>query len=130
MVRERKNREAGHEVETIWEQDFDILITSQDVQNILKDFGYTEPLIPRDAYYGRRTGACKPYHKDVNGEKIQYYDVTSLYPFVMYAKEFPKGKPEPAIITDPEDQDISSYFGIGKVTVLPPQSLYHPVLTL
>ena len=59
MDRERKIREAGYEVKTIWEQDVDILMISQDVQNILKDFGYTEPLILRDACYGGRTGACK-----------------------------------------------------------------------
>ena len=68
MDRERMIREAGHEVE-MWEKDFDILIKSQDVQNILKDFVYTEPLIPRDAYYGGRTGACKLYIKLLMAKK-------------------------------------------------------------
>ena len=45
-------------METILEKEFDELLKKTDV-DLLRDFSYTEPLIPRDAYYGGRTGACK-----------------------------------------------------------------------
>ena len=60
------------------------------------------------------------------GEEIQYVDVTSLYPTVNKYDENPIG--HPTIITHPEDQDISHYFGLPKVDVLAPRQLYHPVL--
>ena len=34
----------------------------------------------------------------------------------------------PRIITENFDEDISSYFGLIKCTVLPPRGLFHPVL--
>ena len=43
--------------------------------------------------------------------------MTSLYPFVMYAKEYLKGN-KPTTITDPDDQVISSYFGIAAIVVM------------
>ena len=114
------------------------MLKEREVQELLQDFTYTEPLLPRDAYYGGRTGACKMYYKAKPGEKIYYMDFTSLYPAVMHRGQgsrgenvkgqngFPIGKP--TIITNPEDQDITNYFGIAKVTVTPPNDLYHPLL--
>jgi len=34
----------------------------------------------------------------------------------------------PEIITHPEDEDITHYFGVAKVDVVPPFRLYHPIL--
>ena len=136
--RERKIRKAGYQLITMWEKDFDEMLKEREVQELLQDFTYIEPLLPRDAYYGGRTGACKMYYKAKPGEKIYYVDFTSLYPAVMHRGQgsrsenvkgqngFPIGKP--TIITNPEDQDITNYFGIAKVTVTPPNDLYHPLL--
>ena len=60
------------------------------------------------------------------GEEIDYYDYTSLYPYVNKNGEYPLKHPE--IIFQPGHTDISCYFGIAQCTVLPPYELYHPVL--
>ena len=59
------------------------------------------------------------------GERIKYVDFTSLYPYVNKYCEYPRGHPK--IITNPV-RDLSVYFGIAKVKILPPRGLYHPVL--
>ena len=60
------------------------------------------------------------------GETIRYQDVTSLYPWVNKYAQYPVSHPK--IITDVDHTDISQYFGLGKVTILPPENLLHPVL--
>ena len=52
-------------------------------------------------------------------------DFTSLYPWCNKSTEAVVGHPE--IITENFD-DISTYFGLIKCTVLPPKGLLHPVL--
>ena len=128
LDRERKLRQAGYTVISMWEKDFDIMMKKPEVQEVLKDFQYSEPLNPRDAFYGGRTGACKLYQKAGENQKIKYQDYVSLYPSVLFKYDYPIGRPE--IITQPDDQDISSYFGIAKVTVKAPKSLLHPVLPI
>ena len=75
---------------------------------------------------GGRTNAATLYHKVAEDEQIRYVDVTSLYPWVNKNAEYPVG--HPVIITSPEDQDISHYFGVATIDILPPFGLYHPVL--
>ena len=66
----------------------------------------------------------KLYHKVGPGEKIKYLDLTSLYPTVHKYDEYPIGHPE--VILE-NFWDITEYFGLAKVKILPPRSLYHPV---
>ena len=87
-----------------------------------------EPPNPRDAFCGGQTNAVKLYHHVKKGEEINYYDYTSLYPFVNKNGEYPVGHPE--IIFQPDHTDISRFFGLAKCTVLPLYELYHPVLPL
>ena len=70
----------------------------------------------------------KLYHQTEADEEIDYYDFTSLYPYVNKNAEYPIGHPE--IIFQPGHTDIAQYFGIAQCTVLPPYKLYHPVLPL
>ena len=84
-------------------------------------------LEPRQAFFGGRVNAAKLYHKVSGYEQIKYYDVTSLYPFVQKYSSFPVK--EPQILTG-DFKDISNYFGIAKIKILPPRKLYHPVLPL
>lgn len=58
-------------------------------------------------------------------EKIEYYDLTSLYQWINKYCRYPLGNP--TILTG-DFRDISDYFGIAKVKVLPARSLFHPVL--
>ena len=79
-----------------------------------------DQLEPRDSFFGGRTNAVKLYYKAETDEKIKYLDFTSLYPTVNKYDHYPVGNPK--IITS-EFLDLSSYFGIAKVTVLPPEKL-------
>lgn len=87
------------------------------------------PLDPRHAFYGGRTNCTKLlYEADVtSGEKIRYYDVCSLYPWACKYGKFPVGHPT-VLVGDQCPQVLDGVEGLVKATVLPPQSLYHPVL--
>ena len=92
------------------------------------DAGVT-PLEPRDAFFGGRTNAVRLHHGVCvdEGERIFYQDVTSLYLWVNKYCSYPTG--HPMVITQFDDStDLGDYFGLAKVTVLPPRGLYHPVL--
>lgn len=99
------------------------------------------PLLIRDAFYGGRTEVFKEYYKCGPGECIQYFDVTSLYSYIMYARMygftketysisrevfFPIGHPK-RITSD--FQSLDQYFGCVKCTVIPPKDLYLPLLS-
>ena len=65
------------------------------------------PLNPRDAVCGGRTNAIKLYHQTETDEDIDYYDFTSLYPYVNKNKEYPIGHPES--IFEPQG-DITQHY--------------------
>ena len=50
----------------------------------------------------------------------------SLYPWVNKNGEYPLGHPE--IISQPSHTDLFRYFSLAKCMVLPPHSLFHPML--
>ena len=87
----------------------------------------SSPLQPRDAFFGGRTNAVRLHHHVARPqETIRSQDVTSLYPWVNRYALYPVG--HPIILTDIQHVDISQYFGLCKVTVIPPRGLFHPVL--
>lgn len=81
-------------------------------------------LFPR-LLQGGRTDTTKLYYKAKTGEKIKYVDFTSLYPWTNKYCRYPLYHPQ--IITD-NFEDISKYFGLCKLKILPPRKLYHAVL--
>lgn len=83
------------------------------------------PLKPRDAFYGGRTEAFQLFDKTSDTKTINYYDVTSLYPWVNKTGKVSIGHPE---ITTDNLKDVQYYEGLVKCTVLPPSGLYIPVL--
>ena len=86
-----------------------------------------EPCLkPRDALFGGRTNAAKLHYKCKEGEKIHYYDFTSLYPYVQKNREYPIGVPQ--IISENLNLDINAYFGVIKCKILSPKVLLYPVL--
>ena len=124
-------QDKGYNVVTIWECEWAKLKKERDeIKALVDTLDIVEPLNPRDAFCGGRTNAVKLYHlvDESLGEKLKYYDFTSLYPFVNKNAEYPVGHPE--ILFQPGHTDISRYFGIAKCTVLPPEKLFHPVLPL
>lgn len=75
----------------------------------------------RRAYYGGHTDAYKPY-----GEDLYYYDVNSLYPFVM--KEFPMPGGVPVWHGNLDGKDLDSMFGFIEAYVECPKTIKKPFL--
>ena len=129
---QRKRRflqSRGYTVREMWECDWRRLKAArEDVREYVATLDFVPPLDPREAFCGGRTNAIKLYHcvDETVGEQIQYYDYTSLYPFVNKMARYPVGHPQ--IISQPSTTNISDYFGLIKCHVLPPRHLYHPVL--
>lgn len=135
LERNNKITEAGYVLHHTWECEF----TAQFPKEIKEFRSHGHPflndtvLIPRDAFYGGRTGHMMKYYKVKPGEKIFYIDICSLYPSISKYGEFYTGHPD--VYVGDEcfklvgcDIDISKVKGIMKVLILPPQNLIHPVL--
>ena len=119
--------EERYTLEKIWECDWTKKKREDSqVKAFVCGLKWVDPLQPRDAFFGGRTGAVALHHEAGPGEKIFYVDVTSLYPWVNKTCEYPLGHPE--IITNPTIEEFPEYFGLAKVTILPPPELFHPVL--
>ena len=74
-----------------WECDFNKEINEKEsLRGLISEMDLLPPLEPRDAFYGGRTEAFTLYH---DKEQINYYDVTSLYPFVNKTGKMPVGHP-------------------------------------
>ena len=127
----------GYNVILIWEcewkemmnSDPEILSHLSEVEEELKLC--KEPIDPRQALFGGRTEAISVYARaDITGgETIKAVDFTSLYPSVMKEKDFPifhpvvlRGSPEKFNYAKDE------YFGLMHCKIIPPRSLFHPVL--
>ena len=128
-----KLRSLGYEVIEKWECEWkEEIKNSEHIQEILRVLEQdnvipSSPLDGRDAFYGGRTNATKLYHEVEEGEKILYYDVCSLYPWVNKYMIYPIGHTE-VITSQFKEHPEEEYFGLMKCTVMPPRELYHPVL--
>ena len=119
--------QAGYTVIVEWECNFKrILANDPELQAMVNGLEWTGPLDPKDALFGGRTGLSKCYHKTTMGERIDYIDYTSLYPYVNKYGTYPLG--HPTILKNPTNQNIHEYFGVAKVDVLAPEHLFHPIL--
>ena len=119
--------QAGYKVIVEWECDFKRqLAKDPELQAMVNGLEWTGPLDPKDALFGGRTGLSACYYKSVPGERIDYIDYTSLYPYVNKYGTYPLG--HPTILRNPIDQNIQVYFGVAKVDVLAPEHLFHPIL--
>jgi hypothetical protein len=97
-----------------------------ELKEFCKNTDVRPALKPRDALFGGRTNASKLYHSCSPDEKIKYYDVTSLYPFVQKTGRYPLGAP--TVITDIFDTNLDEYFGLIQCRIIPPRRLRFPVL--
>ena len=132
-IREQNIREAlpGCTIVTKMECEFrKEIAASKELQDFLKNNPVRQRLEPRESLYGGRVNAIKLYvdcqETGMEGKKIAYADVTSLYPTVLKYDKFPVGVPQ--VILNPDSTDISDFFGIVFCRVRPPRKLYHPVL--
>lgn len=120
-------REQGYIVHIMWECEWTQKKKEDpDLEALVKSMRVVPRLNPRDAFYGGRTNAVKLYHVTQEGEKIHYYDFTSLYPWTNKNSYYPVG--HPVILFRPSSNDISNYFGLVQCKILPPTGLYHLVL--
>ena len=127
LAKKQKLEAEGFNVVTRWECDWVREMKSNEALKTFLDNRQTvTPLQPGDAFFGGRTNAVRLHRHITEGETIRYQDVTSLYPWVNKYAEYAVSHPK--IITDVDHTDISQYFGLAKVTILPPENLLHPVL--
>ena len=123
-------RAGGYTVVQMWECDWKKQLEDKtsDASMFVNSLTLADPLQPREAFFGGRTGAVALYAiiDESKGEVIRYLDVTSLYPWVNKTAKYPIG--HPTIITNPGHLRIGEYFGVALVDILPPAGLFHPVL--
>lgn len=75
----------------------------------------------RRGYYGGHTDAYIP-----KGENLYYYDVNSLYPFIMKEYHIPGGKP--VWVSNLNNTDLDSIYGFIEAYVECPDSIERPFL--
>jgi hypothetical protein len=75
----------------------------------------------RRGYYGGHADSYIPY-----GKNLYYYDVNSLYPFVMKEFNMPSGKP--VWNGNLEGQDLSNLYGFIEAYVVCPRTITRPFL--
>lgn len=75
----------------------------------------------RKAYYGGHTDIYKPY-----GKNLYYYDVNSLYPYIMKSFQMPGG--EPVWHGNLDDKDLESLYGFIEAYVVCPETIKKPFL--
>ena len=126
LEKRRYLESEGFTYRCMWECDFKQQLSENTAIKAFVDaLEIVSPLEPRDAFYGGRTEAFKLYEEASNTKTINYYDVTSLYPWVNKTGKIPMGHPD--IITE-NFKDLQHYEGLVKCKVLPPRDLYIPVL--
>ena len=130
QVKMQTLRAAGYTVVEMWECQWKRQLEDKTsaASPFVQHLTLADPLQPREAFFGGRTGAVALYAviDERTGEVIRYIDVTSLYPWVNKTAKYPVG--HPVIITNPGHLDIGQYFGVALVDILPPTGLFHPVL--
>lgn len=75
----------------------------------------------RRGFYGGHADAYKPY-----GENLYYYDVNSLYPYIMKTFHMPGGVP--VWHGNLENQDLSNMYGFIEAYVVCPRTITRPFL--
>eukprot|EP00057_Strongylocentrotus_purpuratus_P033052 XP_789947.2 PREDICTED: uncharacterized protein LOC585011 [Strongylocentrotus purpuratus] len=118
---------AGYNVTTVWEHDWNRERIEPTVMPIIEDLKETfkNPLNPRDSFFGGRTDGCSLYYKAQPDEQILYYDFTSLYPYINKFGKYPVGHPR---ILHSNFPPVDQIFGLIQCEITPPRNLYHPVL--
>ena len=147
VVKEKRLEREGYILLTKWSCEFVEDKKKPEVKELLDEINIQKPINIRDSYFGGRTNALVLYKKFSEGEKGYYVDFTSLYPDILKYRKFPVGHPKritenfqtcyskccdgDCFYTPCEGQHkMLPYFGIMKVTILPPTNLIHPILPI
>ncbi|XP_053378490.1 uncharacterized protein LOC128548119 [Mercenaria mercenaria] len=97
------------------------------MREYIKALDLVPPLEPKDAFYGGRTEGFKLLETSEEDKKIQYYDFTSLYPYINKTGKVPLGHPK---IIKKKFKSLDKYEGLIKCKILPPDNLFIPVLPM
>ena len=146
--REKRLRQLGYVVISKWSCEW-IREKKEDrqINKFTNQLSIQEGINLRDCYFGGRKNGLILHKVFESGEKGYYVDFTSLYPAVLKYKRYPIGHPIRIIdnfksITHERCEGDCSYtncrgvylclpyFGVMKVTFLPPTKLLHPVLPI
>ena len=147
QVKERRLTQKGYIVLSKWSCEFAEDKKKEEIREFIQSLNLQDPINLRDCYFGGRTNGIVLYKQFSDGEKGKYVDFTSLYPDILKYRRFPVGHPE-RITSNFESLRLTPcegncfyfpchklhwelpYFGVMKVTVIPPTDLLHPVLPL
>lgn len=89
----------GYTYECKWGCDFKRELEKDLVmKQYIQSLDIVTPLEPRDAFFGGRTEGFQLYEEASDTKTINYYDVTSLYPWVNKIGKIPLGHPK--VITE------------------------------
>ncbi|KAH7703567.1 hypothetical protein AAVH_29259 [Aphelenchoides avenae] len=103
-----------------------------EMRQFFEDCNDTGHICPREGLFGGRVGPLQMYYKPKEDEEIKYFDIVSLYPFVLRHK-FPTDhsqvirKFQSKVWDSVDHPEYKKYRGIFKVLLLPPQDQYFPV---
>ena len=122
-----------YHVVTIWECQWNALKQSNpEVRGFVASLNLQDLMNPRDAFFFFFSGFAPMPSNCTTVPTLPYqkrFGITttpvSTLGSTRYGK-YPVGHQE--FIYEPDTTDLSSYFGLAKVTILPPAELYHPVL--
>uniref|UniRef100_A0A914I0R6 DNA-directed DNA polymerase n=1 Tax=Globodera rostochiensis TaxID=31243 RepID=A0A914I0R6_GLORO len=128
-------RSQVKEVEVVWECDIRKQLEKDGkMRSKFERYRDEGPLSIRECFTGGRCGPRKMFHGVQPGQKISYYDVTSLYPFINATTKYPVGHPKVHVLnadvswTLPEHNPYQ--LALLKVFVIPPRTIDIPVLPL
>uniref|UniRef100_A0A914M466 DNA-directed DNA polymerase n=1 Tax=Meloidogyne incognita TaxID=6306 RepID=A0A914M466_MELIC len=120
-------------VEVFWECEIKTMLEkNMEMRQKFEEYVDNGPIDIRSAFYGGRTGPLKLFHTAQQGEKISYFDVTSLYPFINVTTNYPIGHPNVHILNEDVNwskaTDNKYELAILKVFVIPPRKIDVPIL--
>ena len=147
-LKEKRLQAMGYRLSVMWQCEFlDLKRKNPGLNRFLSQCpNLVPPLLLRDAYFGGRTNAIVLHKVLASGERGHYVDFTSLYPDVMKYQRYPVKHPvkmfAPSLEISFEECDQLCihpsacpgyhhklpFFGLMKVTILPPTHLLYPVL--
>lgn len=134
-----------YRVEVKWSHEFREDMKDEEVRRLVESMDLSDPIRIRDSFFGGRTNSTSLYSRAKEGYIMSYCDVTSLYPFINKTAKYPVGHPR-QVFQDFEGPSLAPcrgcdnihcegkghfklpYFGFAKVTMKPPERLFHPVL--
>lgn len=121
----------NYKVVVMWECDFRLVADTSRIDHFTTIRNVIKPIVIRNSFFGGRTNCLQFHGHAADNEEICYYDVCSLYPYVMKNRIYPVGHPVLSNkFTQKDENDLrdGTLFGFVSLTILPPTNLYLPVL--